>query len=137
MTLLHEWRSAMHHLSLHTLCMAKVDPIARESGKRIRAARKRRGWSQEELARRTGWIQDKPTQAQPNALGPSRIGNFEQGTRRVGLEEARILERVLERPAPYFMGVISEREAAVLAALRHPSGDSGGSPAMNIPDPAY
>lgn len=138
MTLLHDWRSAVHNVSLHTLCMADVDLIAKESGRRIRAERKRHGWSQDELARRTGWNPDRPTQAQANSLAPSRIGNFEQGTRRVGLEEARILERVLGRPAPYFMAVISEREAAVIAALRHPSGDSGSNPpSMSTTDRTY
>jgi hypothetical protein len=36
----------------------------------------------------------------------------------VGLEEAQILANALGRPAPYFMGVITEQEAAVLAAMR-------------------
>lgn len=135
---LHDWRSAAHKLSLHNLCMPNKDPIAKESGVRIRAARDRHGWSQEELARRTGWVDDKPDQAQPNALSPSRIGNFEQGTRRIRHEQARILERVLRQPAAYFMGLISEHEARVIEALRHPPGDSGGGPpALRVPDPSY
>lgn len=108
---------------MHTLCMAREnkssrDPIALLSGKRIREARKARGMSQEELSKATGWTALKPSQAQRQALSPTRIANFEQGTRRVGVEEADILSRVLGFPLPYWMGVVSEQEATVLAALR-------------------
>jgi transcriptional regulator with XRE-family HTH domain len=108
----------------HNLCMANVkkggpDPVATLSGARIRKAREARHWSQKDLAEQTGWVSHKPSRAQRMSLAPSRIANFEQGTRRVGLEEARILTTALgEFPAPYWMGVISEQEAAVLAALR-------------------
>jgi len=95
------------------------DRLAETSGKRIRKARLQRQWSQEDLAMHTGWIASKPSRAQRTALSPSRIANFEQGTRRVGLEEAQILATAFgELPAPYWMGVITEQEAAVLAALR-------------------
>ena len=94
------------------------DPVAIESGRRIRACRDRKGWTQDELAQRTGWNPDKPSRAQKSALSQSRIANFEQGTRRVGLEEGEILAKALGMPAPYFMAVVNEREAAVLAALR-------------------
>lgn len=107
----------------HTLCMVKqgvanTDPVAALSGKRIREGREARNWTQEDLAKATGWVPDKPSRAQKAALSHSRIANFEQGTRRVGLEEAQILAGALGMPAPYFMGVISDQEAAVLAALR-------------------
>lgn len=108
---------------MHNLCMAHGnksdrDSIAATSGRRIVAARKAREWSQEALAEATGWTAAQPSQAQPNALSPSRIANFEQGTRRVGVEEAAILSRVLGFPPPYWMGVISEQEAAVIETLR-------------------
>lgn len=95
-----------------------MDPVAALSGKRIREGREARHWTQEELAKATGWTADRPSRAQKNALSQSRIANFEQGTRRVGLEEAQILALVLGKPAPYFMGVVTDQEAAVLAAMR-------------------
>lgn len=124
MTLLHNQFSEPNSTSLHTLCMAKqgvakLDAVAALSGKRIRECREVKKWTQEELAKATGWTASRPSRAQRTALSPSRIANFEQGARRVGLEEAQILASALERPAPYFMGVISERESAVLAALRN------------------
>lgn len=108
---------------LHNSCMAKsenkpVDTIAKLAGERIAGARKTRNWTQKDLAAATGWNEDKPSQGQKNALSSTRIANFEQGSRRVGLEEAKILERVLGSVAPFWMGVISEQEAAVLSALR-------------------
>ncbi len=108
---------------LHTFGMARDnksdrDLIAALSGRRIAAARKLRQWSQGELAEATGWTEAKPSQAQRNALSPSRIANFEQGTRRVGIEEAAILSRVLGYPPPYWMGVVSEQEAAIIETLR-------------------
>jgi transcriptional regulator with XRE-family HTH domain len=107
----------------HNLCMAKQgvvspDEVAAASGQRIREGREAKKWTQEQLAKATGWNPDKPSRAQKTALSMSRIANFEQGTRRVGYEEAEIFERVLGMPAPYYMGVITDQEAAVLAALR-------------------
>lgn len=94
------------------------DEIALTSGQRVKAARNERQWSQKDLAQATGWTPEKPSQAQTAALSPSRIANFEQGTRRVGVEEAAILSRVLGYPPPYWMGVISEQEAALIETLR-------------------
>jgi transcriptional regulator with XRE-family HTH domain len=123
MTKLHLLFSDADNSPQHTLCMAKqgvanMDPVAALSGKRIREGREARSWTQEDLAKATGWMPDKPSRAQKQSLSQSRIANFEQGTRRVGLEEAQILAEALGMPAPYFMGVISDQEAAVLAALR-------------------
>lgn len=88
-----------------------------------------RDWTQEELSKRTGWTAARPSRAQKNALAASRLANFEQGTRRVGLEEAEILARVFgDLPAPYWMGVISEQEAAVLAAMRQGKKTDGPEP---------
>lgn len=135
MDTLHLLFSDADYCPQHNLCMGKqgaayVDPVAALSGKRIREGREARKWTQEQLAEATGWTADKPSRAQKNALSQSRIANFEQGTRRVGLEEAQILAAVLGRPAPYFMGVITEQEAAVLAAMRT---DGKIDPFQNLP----
>ena len=113
---------------LHNLCMAKpkkrlqLDHVAICSGERIRKAREAHGWTQKEMAVRTGWVKHRPSQDQKSALSPSRIANFEQGTRRVGHEEAQILATLfVSFPAPYWMGVLSEQEAAVIAAMRRPA----------------
>lgn len=135
----HTNRSVTDSLArLHNLCMARkrekpktgtIDETAKLSGQRIRDARERRGWTQEQLAKETGWTDTKPSRAQPTALAPSRIANFEQGTRRVGLEEAEILARTFrDYPAPYWMGVISEQEGAVIAAMRQGSQPLSPSP---------
>jgi transcriptional regulator with XRE-family HTH domain len=123
MTALHLLFSDEAREPQHNLCMAKQgvagsDEVAAVSGRRIREGREARKWTQEQLATATGWVPDKPSRAQKTALSMSRIANFEQGTRRVGYEEAEIFARVLGMPAPYYMGVITDQEAAVLAALR-------------------
>lgn len=129
---------------LHYLCMTDIkkrgaDHTAQLSGQRIRAARDARGWTQEQLARQTGWVTHEPSRAQRSALAPSRIANFEQGTRRVGLEEAQILAATFgDFPAPYWMGVISEQEAAVLAAMRRPGAPAPPSHPPHLTDqPAF
>jgi transcriptional regulator with XRE-family HTH domain len=71
-------------------------------------------WTQGELAEATGWSQ----QTTDKGLSPSRIANFEQGTRRVGHEEAQIFEQVFGLPAAYFMALLDPKEAEVVAALR-------------------
>lgn len=101
----------------HNSCM-DIDPVAIETGERIKRCRKLANWTQKQLSLETGWTPELPDGAQPDALSQSRIGNFEQGTRRVGIEEARILERVFHVPAPYFMGLLDPRETDVIAALR-------------------
>jgi transcriptional regulator with XRE-family HTH domain len=101
----------------HTPCMP-TDRVAEETGARLKRCRDALELTQRELAIETGWTDKKPDRAQPNALSPSRIGNFEQGARRIGPEEAAILERVFRVPGPYFMGILDERETDVIAALR-------------------
>lgn len=110
--------------ALHTSCMGrktkkttKIDPLAIESGTRIRECRVEKGWRQEDVAAATGWNPDLPAREQPDTLSATRIANFEQGTRRVGFEEALILSRALGRPAAYFMGVITNQQANVIAAM--------------------
>lgn len=94
--------------------------IAIESGRRIRECRDAAGLTQTELAVKTGFLKNRDTQPK-GALTPSRIGNYEQGTRRVGWEEAQTLARIFPAyPPAYFMGVITEREARVLAAMEMP-----------------
>jgi transcriptional regulator with XRE-family HTH domain len=102
---------------LHNTCMP-TDLIAIETGTRLRRAREAMGLTQKELAVTTGWTDRKPDRAQRLSLSPSRIGNFEQGVRRIGHEEAAILERVFHIPAPYFMGALDPKETDVIAALR-------------------
>jgi transcriptional regulator with XRE-family HTH domain len=79
---------------------------AQAAGARIRSSRIGKGWSRRELAEAT------------QSLSISRIGNYEQGLREVGIQEARILEKVMDVPAAYLLGVVSEEEAAILSALR-------------------
>ena len=103
----------------HNLCMAKkVDAIALEMGKRITADRKSKGWTQYQLALKTGWDAELDDGAQRNVLSPSRIGNFEQGTRRVRHEQAQILGRIFGRPTAYYLAAVTEQEAAVIDAMR-------------------
>lgn len=64
------------------------------SGNRIKSARADRGWSQRELSEQTG-----------NKLSSSRIANYEQGTREVGIQEAEILGKALHVQPGYIMGV--------------------------------
>lgn len=79
-----------------------------------------RGLTQEQLAVATGYNPDKPRGA---GLSQTRIANYEQGTRRIGLEEAETLAAVFtELHAAYFMGSVGEREARMLVLLR---GDDG------------
>lgn len=98
--------------------MADAHPIAIERGSRLKQCRKAKGWTQEELALATGWTTKEPTLG----LSPSRIANFEQGTRRIGHEEAEVFQRVFEIPAAWFMALLDEREADILATLRGLSG---------------
>jgi transcriptional regulator with XRE-family HTH domain len=95
-----------------------VDRVAKEMARRIRDHRLAREWTQEELAIATGWTQDDDDNGASKGLSPSRIGNYEQGTRRLGVEEAEILCAVFGPPAGYFLTVLDEHEAQVLAAIR-------------------
>lgn len=56
----------------------------KESGRRLKDARQNKGWTLEELSRRTGGV-----------LSTSRLGNYEQGTRMLGVKEALALGPIL------------------------------------------
>ena len=82
---------------------AKKTAEALLAGERIRCAREAKGLSQDDLSALTG-----------GALGGRRIGNWEQGTREVGIKEAKILAAVLGQPAAYLMGLVDEMDCAIL-----------------------
>lgn len=56
----------------------------KESGKRLRAAREAKGLTLQELSKRLGGL-----------LSPSRLSNYEQGTRMLGVPESLALHTVL------------------------------------------
>ncbi|NCA72490.1 MAG: XRE family transcriptional regulator, partial [Sphingobacteriia bacterium] len=66
--------------------------LTKAIGERLRAQRLMRDWSLSELARRTGGV-----------LAKSRISNYEQGLRRLGLEEANLLANALEMVSPAYL----------------------------------
>lgn len=66
----------------------------KEIGQRIREARDSKGWTLEELSRRTG-----------DGLAVSRISHYETGLRMPGPREAVILARALGRRAAWIMAV--------------------------------
>lgn len=94
--------------------MADSDSVAAERGSRLRQCRKALEWTQTDLAEATGWSAESPSKG----LSPSRIANFEQGTRRIGHEEAECFEEVFGVPAAYFMGMLDSKEAGAIALLR-------------------
>jgi transcriptional regulator with XRE-family HTH domain len=97
-----------------------ADPVGIEMGRRIRALRLARGETQEQLAKATGWRITDADDGRARGLSPSRIANYEQGTRRIDIEEAEILARLSDGlTAAYFLCVVDEREARVLHAMRH------------------
>ena len=112
--------SEMRRKGPHALCMAKpkLDPIAKEMAKRVRDQRKARKWTQLELAEATGWTAADDDAGKAKGYSPSRIGNYEQGIRRLGIEEAEVFEDTFGLPSAYFLTVIDEREAQVVAAMR-------------------
>lgn len=105
---------------VHASCMAKKPPdlIAKEMASRIREQRTARGWTQKQLAEATGWNQSDDDDGASKGFSPSRIGNYEQGTRRLGHEEAEVFGRTFNLPAAYFLVAVDEHEAEVIAALR-------------------
>lgn len=91
----------------------KKDALAVAIGLRLRAERHRLKLSLSQLAARTG-----------DTLSKSRISNYEQGIRRIGLEGAVILGRALGDVSPaYLLGLddsdpLSSAEHQLLARFR-------------------
>lgn len=70
---------------LASRCLSSIGMnYKKESGRRLKAARNNKGWTLEELSLRTGGL-----------LSTSRLGNYEQGTRMLGVRESLALGPVL------------------------------------------
>jgi transcriptional regulator with XRE-family HTH domain len=86
--------------------------LTKKIGLRLRAARKAQSLSLAALADRT------------SSLSKSRISNYEQGLRRMGLEEARELAAALSAVSATYLlcledeGYLSERESDLLGLYR-------------------
>lgn len=90
----------------HNLCMTTKEPksaAAVFAGKRIKTSRINKGMTQEQLCEATA-----------KKLSASRIANYEQGIREVGIDEAKILAEALEVPACYLMGLVDEMDRQLL-----------------------
>ncbi|AFL74095.1 helix-turn-helix domain-containing protein [Thiocystis violascens] len=71
--------------------------LTRRIGSRLRAERQRRGWSLSDLSARTA-----------DQLSKSRISNYEQGIRRMGLEAAHQIAAALETVSPAWLLMLEE-----------------------------
>jgi transcriptional regulator with XRE-family HTH domain len=71
--------------------------LTRRIGSRLRAERQRRGWSLSDLSARTA-----------DQLSKSRISNYEQGIRRMGLEAAHQIADALETVSPAWLLLLDE-----------------------------
>ena len=86
---------------------------SRRIGTRLRGERQRRGWSLSDLSART-----------QGALSKSRISNYEQGLRRMGLEAAEQLACALETVTAAWLlaldedGPFSDQALAVIHGFR-------------------
>lgn len=90
----------------HNLCVAKgkKTPENLISGQRLREARGDR--SQSEFAKLLG-------------ISPSRLGNYEQGTRKLPIRLAARAQQAIGIPAAYLIGLVDEADRELLMA---PSG---------------
>jgi transcriptional regulator with XRE-family HTH domain len=79
--------------------MSEKDELSAAIGLRLRAERHRLKLSLSQLAAMTG-----------DQLSKSRISNYEQGIRRMGLEEAEILCRALGDVPPTYLLCIDDRD---------------------------
>ncbi len=71
--------------------------LTRKIGHRLRAARNAHGYSLAELSDRT------------KVLSKSRISNYEQGIRRMGLEEAQLLSNALDGLTPTYLLCLDDK----------------------------
>jgi len=87
--------------------------LTQRIGQRLRAARHAQELSLMQLSERTA-----------GSLSKSRISNYEQGIRRMGLEEARALSKALGTVSAAYLlclddeGFLNEQEATLLAHFR-------------------
>lgn len=80
--------------------------------------REKNAGTQADLATLTGWRAEDADNKKAKGLSPSRIGNYEQGTRLIDHEAAAILAKVSGLPEAYWLVVLDEREAQVIVAMR-------------------
>jgi transcriptional regulator with XRE-family HTH domain len=86
--------------------------LTKKIGQRLRAARQAQGLSLSDLSSRTG------------SLSKSRISNYEQGIRRMGLEEAQTLAQALGSVTPTYLlclddtDPLSQHERALVSKFR-------------------
>jgi len=102
-------RSLWHRgTAAHNSCMsnAKKTAEAIEAGRRLRTLRDGLGLSLEGLSQRLD-----------GALSASRIGNYEQGSRKLNIPTARLLARELQAHPAYLMGLLTDEEHRFLRAL--------------------
>lgn len=81
-----------------------------EMGRRLLAARKALKMTQAELA--------QVLSMNGVSISDSAIGMYEKGKRRVTYDVAVILEKLHGKPAAYYLALLSEDEAAGIAAQR-------------------
>lgn len=85
----------------------------KEAGRRLKMAREGKGWTLLELSKRTGGL-----------LSSSRLGNYEQGTRMLGVREALALHSVLGVQPSYLLcvdvgeGEMTQQELELLRDFR-------------------
>lgn len=87
--------------------------LTRKIAVRLRQLREEKGWSQRDLSLQTKGL-----------YSPSRIGNYEQGTREIGVVDAVALAAALETSAAHLLcldedsPVLSPDEARIIKNLR-------------------
>ena len=92
----------------------EAEALTARIGSRLRAARKDQNLSLQSLSDRMGGV-----------LSKSRISNYEQGLRRLGIEEARLISKALGTVSPTYLlclddenGAMDDREGELLHCFR-------------------